>query len=300
MRKTNSNRDEKRDMKISEQQTKFNANTRSNWESFESHRHFTTATIGEAKKYLPINCKAPTLAVLGAGNGNDLELQKVAESFSKIHLFDFDPAALEHLKTQQLNQPSVSEKTVIEPPVDLSGISKELENLPAELTEPEVLQLANRAREPNDVLPGRQFDVVVSTCLTTQLLDSVVNSIGDDSPFKHLMMIAIRDGHLKLMDNLIRPGGAGVLITYFVSSDTLPELQNVETSQSVLDLARKAIDQRNFFTGANPWAIKDAIGQLIVEDPFEPWSIAPPWRWEIGKARSYLVTAISFSKPLAR
>jgi len=65
-----------------------------------------------------------------------------------------------------------------------------------------------------------------------------------------------------------------------------------------LATARKAIDDRNFFTGTNPWAIKDALAKLITEDAFEPWSISPPWRWQIGKARFYFVTAISFSKPL--
>ena len=115
------------------------------------------------------------------------------------------------------------------------------------------------------------------------------------------MLIAIRDGHLKLMEKLIRPGGAGVLITDFVSSDTLPELATIDDApETVLATARKAIDQRNFFTGTNPWAMKDALAKLISEDPFEPWSIAPPWRWQIGEKRSYLVTAINFSKPLAK
>ena len=285
-------------MKITEQQSGYNADTRSQWKLFENHRRLTTQTICDAKKYLPLTRAQPTIAILGAGNGNDLELQTIADSYSKIHLFDFDPNALEHLKSRHLGEGnSISNSVVIEPLVDLSGICAQLDKLPAELTEPWILELADEARQAKNVLPDRQFDVVVSTCLTTQLLASIVHSIGDDSPFKNFMMIAIRDGHLKLMDNLISPGGAGVLITDFVSSDTLPELATADTTESVLATARKAIDERNFFTGANPWAIKDAVAKLIAEDPFEPWSIAPPWRWQIGERRSYLVTAISFSKP---
>jgi len=287
-------------MKISEQQSKFNANTRSQWKSFENHRKHSSKAICEAKKYLPLTWAEPTIAVLGAGNGNDLELQTIAESFSKIHLFDFDPTALEHLKTQHLSDPSISNSVVIEPPVDLSGISAELDNLPPKLTDSWASEVSDKARQVKEVLPERQFDLVVSTSLTTQLLSGVVNSLGDDSPYKNFMMLAIRDGHLKLMENLIRPGGAGVLITDFVSSDTLPELTTIDNApESVLATARKAIDQRNFFTGTNPWAMKDALAKLIAEDPFEPWSIAPPWRWKIGEQRSYLVTAINFSKPLA-
>ena len=89
-----------------------------------------------------------------------------------------------------------------------------------------------------------------------------------------------------------------MLILDFVSSDTLPELVTADTDESMLATGRKAIDERNFFTGTNPWAIKEAMAKLIVEDPSRPWDIARPWRWRIGDNRYYAVTAIRFSKPL--
>jgi len=285
-------------MKNSEQQFKHNANTRSQWEYFGSHRQHTTSNICEARTHLSASQNEPTLAVLGAGNGNDLELDTIAKSFSKIHLFDFDPAALEYLKSQQLTDPTVSDAVVIEPRVDLSGVFTDLDNLPTDVTDSFVLQLAEKMRNVATVLPDRQFDVVVSTSLTSQLLGSIVDSFGDDSRFKNYMLIAIRDGHLKLMEKLIRPGGVGLLILDFVSSDTLPELKIADTDESMLATGRKAIDERNFFTGTNPWAIKDAIAKLIVEDPTRPWNIARPWRWRIGENRYYAVTSIRFPKPL--
>jgi len=232
-------------MKISEKQSQHNAGTREQWEYFASHRGQTTSHICDARDALPASTTEPTLAILGAGNGNDIDLRTIAKSFSKIHLFDFDPVA--------------------------RGVA--------------------------EVLPGRQFDVVVSTSLTSQLLASVVESFGDQSPIKNFMMLAIRDGHLQLMEKLIRSGGVGVLVCDFVSSDTLPELASADTEESILAAARKAIDERNFFTGTNPWAIKEALSKLIVEDPSRPVSIAPPWRWRIGESRFYAVTSIGFSKP---
>ena len=285
-------------MKTSEQQSKHNANTRSQWEYFSSHRHHTTSNICEARNHILASQTEPTLAVLGAGNGNDLELDTIAKSFSKIHLFDFDPAALEYLKSQQLTDPTVSEAVVIEPPVDLSGVFSDLDNLPSNVTESFVLEFAEKTRKVENVLPNRQFDVVVSTSLTSQLLGSIVESFGDDSQFKNYMLIAIRDGHLKLLEKLTRPGGIGLLILDFVSSDTLPELVTADTDESMLATGRKAIDERNFFTGTNPWAIKEAMAKLIVEDPSRPWDIARPWRWRIGDNRYYAVTAIRFPKPL--
>lgn len=285
-------------MKTSDQQSIHNANTRSRWEYFKSHRHHTTSNICNARDHLPTSQTEPTLAVLGAGNGNDLELDTIAKSFSKIHLFDFDPVALEYLKNQQLTAQSVSDAVVIEPPVDLSGVFPDLDNLPSNLTDSHVLELAEKTRTVENVLPGRQFDVVVSTSLTSQLLGSIVEAFGDDSRFKNYMLIAIRDGHLKLIEKLVRPGGVGLLILDFVSSDTLPELVTADSDEAILATARKAIDERNFFTGTNPWAIKDALAKLIVEDPAKPWDIATPWRWRIGENRYYAVTGIRFSKPL--
>lgn len=283
-------------MKVSEKQAGHNTATRSQWEFFESHRLHTTANICEARNGLPTVAE-PTLAVLGAGNGNDLDLPMIAKSFSKIHLFDFDPVALEHLRSQQLSNPFVANSVIIEPPVDLSGIFTDLDDLPEAMSEPDVLKLGDKARAVEHVLPGQQFDVVASTSLTTQLLGSVVDAFGDGSPFKNFMMLAIRDGHLKLMEKMIRPGGRGVLVCDFVSSDTLPELVGADTEETVLALARKAIDERNFFTGTNPWFMKEALGKLITEDPNQPVSIAPPWRWRMGESRFYAVTSVGFSKP---
>ena len=285
-------------MKTSEQHSIHNANTRSQWDYFQSHRHHTTLNICDARKHLLASQANPTLAVLGAGNGNDIQLDTIAESFSKIHLFDFDPVALEYLRSQQLADTSISDAAVIEPPVDLSGVFADLDNLPSNMTDAFVLKLAEKMRLVETVLPDRQFDVVVSTSLTSQLLGSIVDSFGDDSRFKNYMLIAIRDGHLKLLEKLVRPGGVGLLILDFVSSDTLPELKTADTDESMLATGRKAIDDRNFFTGTNPWAIKDALAKLIVEDPNQPWDIARPWRWRIGENRYYAVTAIRFSKPL--
>ena len=285
-------------MKYSEQQFQFNSKTRSNWDFFENHRNHTNIAICDARKYLPESNSEPSVAILGCGNGNDLDLKSIANTFSKIHLFDFDPAAIEYLESQQLSDPALLKSVVIEPPVDLSGVAAELDNLPSELSESQVSSLIQRTRSVENVLPDRKFDVVVSTSILTQLLASVVSSLGDDSEYKNALMLAIRDGHLKLMVDLICSGGAGVLISDFVSSDTLPELMTMDDPESVLALARKSIDERNFFTGTNPWAMKDALAKLITEDPFEPWNIATPWRWQIGEKRSYLVTAINFSKPL--
>ena len=282
-------------MDILQQQAGFNSVTRKNWELFASHREHTTRLICEAPQRLESSITNPSLAILGVGNGNDLDLKTLATKFAKIHLFDFDVAALKHLQSQQLSDPAVAQSVVVEPPVDLTGASNELENVTDDMPQAKAIELGDKLRNVSNVLPDRKFDLVVSTCLLTQLLSHVIHCVGDQAEFKNYLMIMIRDGHLKLMSRLVRPAGVGVLVTDFVSSDTLPELNQANTAQAALKVSRKAIETRNFFTGTNPWAVKDSLSKITPENPALPWSIAPPWRWEIGPQRSYAVTAITFS-----
>ena len=277
-------------------QARFNKDTRERWDHYRSHRNKVTdliAQIGDQRGE-----RAGSLAILGAGNGNDLEVQSLADRFDKIHLFDFDPEALSSLGRRHLNVPRIRASVVVEPPVDLSGIAGELIQIrESSITESDILTLAAKARNPQAVLPQQSFDVVVSSCMLSQLLAAVVDSLGNESPFKDFMMIAVRDGHLDLMSRLLKPGGCGLLVTDFVSSDTLPEIREADSEDSVLQLSRRAIDEKNFFTGTNPWAVKKSLSRLLVEDPLGSWTISRPWRWQIGDTRFYLVTALIFSKP---
>ena len=211
-------------MDILQQQAGFNSVTRKNWELFASHREHTTRLICEAPQRLESSITNPSLAILGVGNGNDLDLKTLATKFAKIHLFDFDAAALKHLQSQQLSDPAVAQSVVVEPPVDLTGASNELENVTDDMPQAKAIELGDKLRNVSNVLPDRKFDLVVSTCLLTQLLSHVIHCVGDQAEFKNYLMIMIRDGHLKLMSRLVRPAGVGVLVTDFVSSDTLPEL----------------------------------------------------------------------------
>ena len=283
-------------MNVFARQALLNEATRNQWDLYQPHRD----EISEILNALGQRKPGGTMAVLGAGNGNDLDLQAWAKHYSKIHLFDFDPNALAFLEEKQLQEPAAKSKFAVEPAVDLSGIAKILSQLTAansgSITEPFVAELSNKARDPQTVLPGQQFDWVVSSCMLTQLLGSVLESFGDTSPWKNPMMIAVRDGHLKLMSRMLKPNGVGLLITDFVSSDTLPELKQAETKEEVLQLSQQAIEQKNFFTGTNPFSIKESLKRMLVETPSRPWTIEPPWRWQIGADRFYLATAIGFSK----
>ena len=149
----------------------------------------------------------------------------------------------------------------------------------------------------------QQYDVVVSCCLLTQLISGVLFTVGGDSPHYLPTVLAIRAGHLRLMKQLLKTDGRGLLVTDFVSSDTLPALANANDDAAVLAISRMAIDQRNFFTGGNPFAVKQnleaLLGNELPSTPQPAIDIAPPWRWQLG-SRYYLVTALGFSKGYRR
>ncbi len=287
-------------MDILHEQSQTNSMSRESWELFGSHRSRISDLICRAAGNLPpavLSADArPSLAIFGGGNGNDLDVERLLQTFGRIHVFDLDPNALEHFRQRHCQSALAKDVIQIEPATDLSGIVTELDQYPLNATDAYAEALAQKARRVDGVIEGRQFDVVVSTCILSQLINCVLKSVGDEHRHKNFLMIAIRDGHLKLMAKAIRAQGYGLVITDFVSSDTLPQLHSADDDESVLTIARQAIEERNFFTGTLPWAIKDSLAKMLPESTERPWEIHQPWKWQIGRDRSYLVTAIEFAK----
>jgi len=278
--------------RIADRQRDFNSKSQQSWALFENHRNQITQLIIDALQSLASASQKPTMCVLGAGNGNDLDVAQLAEHFASIHVIDLDRSALDRLWQRYDDQPEVQKKLQLVPDIEFSGITSSLAKLnenPAEAMAQSVYDQALRAHFSVE----EKFDVVVSTCLLTQLIDAVVDTLGRENEWVVPLTIGVRDGHLNLMTSLCKTGGRRLLITDFVSSDTLPDLVSADDSASVLALARKAIESRNFFTGANPFSIREKLVELKQVSDHDAVEIAPPWRWQIGK-RYYLVTALSY------
>ncbi|MCA9022365.1 MAG: hypothetical protein KDA74_19585, partial [Planctomycetaceae bacterium] len=72
-----------------EEEFQFNQASRSNWEHGAAHRNLITGYLTELAQ-----SSRGRLCVLGAGNCNDLDLQKLSQVYSEIHLVDLDESAL--------------------------------------------------------------------------------------------------------------------------------------------------------------------------------------------------------------
>jgi hypothetical protein len=236
------------------------------------------------------------ICLLGAGNCNDLDLDRLAGAFAEVHLVDLDADALAEGVARQA--PREVERIVRHAPVDVTGLAARLakwnDQRPSDDEALDCVRAAEAAPAPE--LPG-PFDAVASVGLLTQLIDSAQLALGSGHPQLVPLIIAIRHRHARLMLELLRPGGEGLLVSEIVSSDTAPELSAVDEAQ-LSELAARLIRAGNFFTGCNPFALQ----ALFQNDPaLVPLVARPqllrPWRWRFVN-RVYAVSGLRFERKL--
>ncbi len=239
----------------------LNRTTAAEWESYETHRRRVTDVVLATAAF-----RGGRLCVLGAGNCNDLDLVALAGVFNEIHLVDVDGDAVEAaLRRQQVAPPMV----VVHGGVDVAAGTTWADGM-----------------EP--------LDVVLSAGLLTQLIDSAVKRAHENDAVD--LGLAVSAAHVRLLVELVRPEGCGVLVTELVSSDTFPELNEMRADR-LGSATLHLIAKRNFFTGTNPFVLT----RMVESDPKVAWAcVTAPWRWRIGTDRSYLAYAIVFGNSPAR
>jgi hypothetical protein len=219
-------------------------------------------------------------------------------------LVDFEQVVLVDLDDEALNS-AVARLSHTQLPrskrlggVDLMGLLSKLSSWQAGLNPSNAelktaIETARAAPPPN----VGTFEVVASTCVLSQLIDSVYMGLGPDRPRCLELVMAVRNRHLEMLVELVKPGGAGILVTDFVSSETAPELPQIE--ESMLPRAGlRWLELGNFFTGTNPVAIRDYYRDRQGTDSrIDDVRLVGPWRWDIG-AKQFAVAAVTFRRAL--
>ncbi len=285
--------------RIFEAHRQRNADSRDRWECFAGHRRRVTELLLADQVH-----GDRSLCVLGAGNCNDLDLLALAEAYSDVHLVDLDDDAVRagiaaqrsYAQTSHAGGVADLSNLHVHGGIDLTGCTTltsgwNLERAPADDALQRCVELVTEHTVPQ--IPG-PFDVVASVCLLTQLFDSVVFGLGDSHPRFLELLMCIRLRHIRLLFELLRPGGAAILITDFVSSASYPPLTTT-SEQDLPALASQLIQSRNFFTGANPAALYALFEtDPIVSPQLRHMSMSRPWLWDFGP-RTYAVCAIRAS-----
>jgi hypothetical protein len=274
---------------IAQEHRRRNETTRDRWETMAAHRARVMRLLAEAR-----GKTGRSLCVLGAGNGNDIDLAQLVREFERVALVDLDEQALGRA-VERLTEDE-RRRVELHAPLDLASLLPILEtwrggHLPDEAALKSTIDAA-RAAVPPEI---GTFDVVASTCVLSQLIDSIYMGMAPAQPQRTELVLAVRNRHLEMMVDLLKPGGVGLLITDFVATETAPELAHLDDSQ-VPAAAVNWINQRNFFTGANPYAIRDYLqGLRDTGRAVENVQASPAWRWDIG-AKQLAVSAVSFRR----
>lgn len=269
---------------IFDEHLRRNRTTRERWEAMASHRARVMELLEAAR-----GRGGKSLCLLGVGNGNDVDLSQLTVEFEQITLVDLDLEAL-RIAVERVPKES-SGSTILHGSVDLTGILPILEawrnEQPADAEISSAIGQASSASVP-DV---STYDVVASTCVLTQLIDSVCLALPTNHPRFLAFLMAVRNRHLEMIVGLLHPGGTGIVVSDFVSTATAPELATLE-DQQIPQAAEMWLKRGNFFTGANPYSIRDYLQKIA---SIEDVQVLKPWRWNIG-ARQFAVSGVVFQR----
>ena len=276
--------------RLRQEQLRRNAAAEDTWTLYASHRQRVTALLSDATKE-----SAERLCLLGPGNLNDIDLASLLLKFREIFLIDVDAKSLQRGVTRQ--GLSSDGRIRLLAPVDVTGTFTELSRLEPVTAENSVLIdecLRSLARIPElGELPS--CDVVASVGLLTQLIDAVVTSVGVAHARFWDLASAVRAQHLRLMLELTQPGGAAVLVTEVVSSDTCPALKSIG-EVDLPSLLQREILAGNFFTGMNPAALRHLLETDVrFAEQLEGVRFIQPWLWSFI-ARTYAAYAVILHK----
>ena len=238
---------------------------------------------------------AETCALLGAGNCNDISLATIVPRFSQVHLLDIDREAITRARERQ--PAPIAERLVLHAPIDLGGALSQLQRWRSRSATPEELgRLSSAAAETalRQVTP--RFDLVVSTCILSQLVHGCQRFLGDEHPQLEMIACAVVVAHLRLWAQLVKPGGAGLLLTDTVSSDTYP-LEELWGQRSPWALVDELEATGNHLSGTTPRFVRRIVNTDPTIAPLvESSDVEEPWLWTLSDVETYLVWGLRFNR----
>ena len=278
-----------RSNQLTDRQILQNETTSNHWALFHSHREEVSRLITLTRP-----CPSARLCVLGAGNCNDLDLAHLERSFSEIHLVDLDSEALlTGTARQSMVRPS---RLNLHGGIDVTGVFETMSTLrPGQVSQEGVNRYLRKALDFEGLSFLGSFDTVISTCLLTQLFDSVAFLSGSHHLPSDLSR-ALRLRHLQLLAELLSPGGVGILVTDVASSDIVPSMADV--SLKALPVLMDQLSRRgSMFSGTHPWEVRSLLEEHpLLKSLVHQVQVADPWLWQLTPRRFFLVSGIRFRR----
>jgi len=257
------------------------------WDLYASHRaRFTDLLMSSAT--------GGRLCLLGAGQCNDVDLDKLAAQYSAIHLVDIDRAAL--LAAVSRQTPAVQALLHVHAPIDLSGFENRLKRW--KRVAPTAHDIASTSSSAIAAVAGLggPYDLVASACVLTQMSFSARDALGDGHPMLGPLRVSLVRTHLAMLLGLTAPGGTALLASDLTSSNAFP-LADVRPDQNLFDVMGDIVEKGAFYHAANPNLIEeivqaDPVLQAMGGDP----ELLEPWLWTGAFERTYFVYALRFRR----
>lgn len=284
-----------------------NQRTRDCWDAYTLHRQRVTQLVCDAARGLPARS---SLCVLGPGNLNDLDLGAVLRAFATIDLVDCDADAVQAGVNRQLTRTDIDARVRIHPPTDLSGVGlcdstrtpSEMADMGRELirrlAEASPLSGDNEAlrrrRDSYAVLLRSQYDVVISTCVLSQLVRPIHEHFGRDNDIVQSVRRLVIDNHLKLVAALLKDNGHGLVVTDMAGSAAgAPEITAAAESD-IEELGRCLIQERRYYSDLSPQELIDVTAGADLAQHIALARVTSFWRWRISDDVQYVCYALDF------
>jgi hypothetical protein len=263
-----------------------NRKTHAGWSFYESHRRRVMALIAA-----PDGAK---VAILGAGNCNDVNLAELAKIAAQVHLVDVDDEAQAAAVGRE--SPEVAAK-VIRHCFDLTGVLDLFSGWKtAAPLLPQLQQLTGASAEKACAKLPAPFEVVVSSGVLSQLMWACSQALGTSHPALGPIASHVAVGHLRTMVELVRPGGRAVLVTDVVSSLTHPVVQRVREIGE--DRALREFDERrSCYPGTSPQFIAHVLkSDEALAGKVGRVEFVAPWLWHLSADRVHLVYGVTIHR----
>jgi len=218
------------------------------------------------------------LAILGAGNCNDLDLAMLADSFRELHLFDIDGQALTSAYERQSER--VRRACALHE-CDLTGVATLIERWRDHEPEPREAVTAAWAELARIASQAGEFDAVLSTCLLSQVAINLRDFFGIVPVLNTALMAAIT-AHIVLAKTLTRPRGS-LLVTSDCITNRFPIRQEA-AARGAMGAIFHLSQEGAAFPGTDPRLVVD----LLREARFSPPELKGAWIWDLSE-QAYLV-----------
>jgi hypothetical protein len=276
--------------KLESLQSFINKETAAGWRQYSHHRASIMRLIEEKAK----GNRLDGACILGAGNCNDINLPRIAELFSVVHLIDIDRTAIDCAIS---HYEYIRDQLTVHAPCDLTGMARQAVAASSlGSRHAEELMRSAVSSVPDVGVPRETCGLVVSTSVFSQLVATVSLIVNPSTPGFTGLVAALRKSHLDLMISLLAPSAPGIFVGELASSEMCPVLFEAQPHE-LPRLTRRLVEERNFFTGMNPFALAaTTLGNAVRNGLVRDVALHAPWIWQLDPTRCYLTYAVSFRK----